>query len=91
MNPWKLIKINNNFKKYKNKIHLKLNKYKEKVIKNGIKNRNNNISKNQLLLLNNVKIKYPNLKILGADKNRGNVITDDEFWDNFQLKFLIGK
>ena len=87
-NPWKFTKLSKNYYNFKNFINNKFDFYKQDVIKNGIKYRNKNTSKNQLILLKRVNKKYPNLKLKEADKNRGNVIMDDKFWDHLQISFI---
>ena len=68
------------------KIHFE--NYEDEMIKNGIKYKNNNISKNQLILLKNIKYKYPELELLNADKNRGNVVATNDKWNKMQNMYL---
>ena len=84
----KYTKLNKKYKKFKNYIYGNFNKYIIDTINNGINYRSINTSKNQLILLNNINDKYPDLELLSADKNRGNVLYRKTLWILHQLNFL---
>ena len=71
-NVFENTKIFRKFKNFKNKIIYKLNKYIQKIKNKTI--RNKNISMKQIKIIINFNNLYKNLQIMGADKNRGNVI-----------------
>ena len=83
---FKRTKIINSFNKFKQYLVNKFNEYVMKIKNKTI--RNVNINYFQIKLIKQFKYKFKNLLIINSDKNRGNVIMYDTFWNNFNLKYL---
>ena len=79
-------KIINSFNKFKNNLTNRLLNYVKKITNKTI--RNLNINYHQIKLIKYFKYKFTNLIIVNADKNRGNVLMYDRFWNCFNIKYL---
>ena len=80
------VKINAKMSQFMKSIKMKLNEYKLRIIHKNI--RNPNFSKKNLAKLRKINQKYPNLLMLEADKNRGNVKVNENEWKQFNLLHL---
>ena len=76
----------NSFNKFKQNLVNKLNKYIKQIMNKTI--RNVNINYKQINIIRKFKKKYKNIDIIDSDKNYGNVIMYDQFWDNFNMNYL---
>ena len=82
-------KIINTFNKAKEKLNNDIKNYVNKYITNNVTNRNKNISYSQIKILKDFKNKHQNIKILNTDKNRGNLIINENDWDYINDKYMI--
>ena len=80
------VKLKYQFKVWKNEFYTKLDNYYHKIIDQNI--RNPNISNKELRNIKNLKHTYDDVLILKADKNRGNVVVNKQFWHQFNHQFI---